>query len=229
LILRPHDATSLYGFRGTGKTVAGRHLARLIAERWHGYKGHQTFVLYTKLEDPFPFARRFFPGVSYQYLCQLDGSWNAGADVVVVQPRVWEMTRDWFDLFFYHLWLRCTRGRKRYATLYVDEIDAVTGGKANGGPFYFRMCYTQGRGIHLGIIAGKQDATFIQRETLSQVNHVLAFWTRSVPDLEKLSVAMAIEIPRDFPDPYGFYYAGGREPARYFASIGEATGVDPIL
>lgn len=81
--------------------------------------------------------------------------------------------------------------------------------------------------MKLGIWASIQDSVFMQREMLSQAEHIFAFSLKMKQDREKVGAVLDIKLPQKYPDPHGFFY-GGTEETRYFPDIQTATGLELI-
>lgn len=133
-----------------------------------------------------------------------------------------------YEEFFNRIWFRSERTR-RPATVYVDEANAVTEYRANGGPFSFKRCYTEGAGLNLGVWAGCQDPVFLQREMLSQQDHLLIFRVQRIGDRKKLSEEIGYQLPKTFPHVHGFYHSTGEGDPTYYESIQKATGKEVVL
>lgn len=226
----PADRVSLFGTTGGGKTAGARHLLRLAAAAADQvqHPTYSIYILHTKPEKKFPFAPRFFPGSSHTHVKSLEHILEYRQRVIVVEPKWHEKTDEGFAWFFEQLYWRATK-QHRPATVYVDEGNAVTKGVANSGPLFYKLLLTEGRGLESGVWQSYQDPAFLQREVITQATHIFAYWCRSPEDRARLTKSMDCTIPKTYPDPYGFYYAGGREPALYYPDMQSATGVPLIF
>lgn len=133
-----------------------------------------------------------------------------------------------FEEFFGRIYYRSER-TLRPATVYIDEVNHVTEFKANGGPFSFRRCYTEGAGLKLGVWAGCQDPVYLQREMLSQQDHLLIFRIQRPKDRRLLSEEIGFQLPRRYAHEHGFYHSSGDADPIYYPSIQYATGKDVVL
>lgn len=203
--------------------MAARQLLSLAATHANKKRDrdYQIFILATKNPRKPDFAPQYFPGSSFATVNGVSRVLEPAARIVVVRPDYAEYNEDGFNEFYERIFWRSEK-QHRYGTVYTDEMNSVTGGRANGGPPFLKLIYTQGAGLGLGAWAGNQDAVFLQRELLSQAEHILVFQMKTPSDRKMLSGAIGFDLPATYPDKHGFYY-DSPEGIRYYSSIQSAT------
>lgn len=221
---------SVFGHTRAGKSVAIRHLIHLLAlgAEANRHPTYQIFVLWTKLERKPLFAKRYFPGTSYAEVSKVKEVLKPRARVVVYKPQFREKNEAGYDEFFSTLYWRAEK-TKRPSTIVVDESNAVTDYRANGGPLSYRKCFTEGEGLEMGMIVGIQDPVFLQREMLSQADHIMVFREQRNRDRQLLSDEIGYKLPKRFPDKHGFFYFRSDIDPVYYPDIQTATRREVIL
>lgn len=231
--IQTNERVSAIGKTRSGKSVAIRHLlwlAALATEARTDAKAKwlKIFILVTKRE-PIPLFRpKFFPGTTLSVVTRLDQVLRASSRVVVFEPKPETKGPDLYARYFKMLYDRTER-TGRAAITYVDEMNAVTGGRANGGSKHFKLLYTEGGGMDIGAWASVQDGVNLQREFLSQAEHILAFPLKMPSDRKKLSEILDTKLPPRYPDKRGFYYASPSNETIYVPSIQHLTQREVIL
>lgn len=145
----------------------------------------------------------------------------------MIKPSFAEREEGFGD-FFERIYWRTER-TKAPGMIFVDEVNAVTNFRPNGGPASFRRCFTEGEGLGLGMMAGCQDPVNLQREMLSQLDHLFAFRIQRDGDRKLLSNELGVKMPQVFPDKHGFFYRSNETPAVYFPDIQHATGHQDVI
>lgn len=230
LTIETWHRVSVFGHTRSGKSVASRHmlwLAALAAERVH-HPTYQIFILWTKLEREPLFTPGHFPFTTFKLVKHTDEILAPRARIVCCRLSREERNQHSLEAFFSRIYWRAEK-LKRPATVYVDEANAVTDYSPNGGPTSYRAIYTEGAGMELGLWAGCQDPVYLQREMLSQTDHIMAFRIQRPRDRKLISAEMDFPIPAKFPDKHGFMYFTPGEDARYYPSIQVATGIEVRL
>lgn len=230
LNIRPDERFSVFGHTRAGKSTAMRHMAWLFAlqaEKVHS-PHYQEFILWTKQERTPLFTPRHFPGTTVAVVHSVNDILKPRARVIICQVPYHEKNVGGYERFYSQIYWR-SETTKWPATVWTDESNAVTEYKANGGPPSFKRCYTEGGGLGLGMGSGVQDPVFIQREMISQADHLFIWRVQKSADRKLLSDEIGVPIPRWYPDKRGFYYFRSDMEPIYFPDIQTATGWEVVM
>jgi hypothetical protein len=222
--LSPYERVTFLGKTRSGKTFASRFMLRLAVPKVKR-DGGRVYIVATKRVYPPDFRKEHFAPFSFSFHSNIRAATRAKTDVVVWQPNREELLNGkiYFDAFYQWILERSEGRRGKPALVLTDEAVNVTEGAANGGPVHFRLLYGQGGGMRVGAWSGQQDASFIQRQMLSQAEHYFVFPLRMATDRKKIGDIADVKIPATYPDKRGFYYIGP-EGTVYFRDIQTAVG-----
>lgn len=206
------DRWTYIGRTGKGKTFGAKQILHHAAKTFDAWQDPNAQILILKTKNPrIPdFTARDFSGTTYEAKRGVKAWRRSRARVIVVElsPKEWMSPKKSFELFYATVIAAAQGRRGKDLIVYTDEMTTITEGKTNGGGPNFKHIYQQGRGEHIGAHAGQQDASFIDRVMLSQVEHFLIWPLRMPTDRKKMSLITGIDLPEHYADEHGVWYSG---------------------
>jgi hypothetical protein len=198
------DRWGAFGFKGCGKTTLARQLVSGLARLYPmasiyilDSKGDRLFDRYANLVESEAPPSALSPGESL----------------------VWRPPDD--DIDAYSAWFNTILKARRPAIVFVDELSSL--GKNSAGSFApgYAKLVKQGRSLHQCVITLSQDAAYIPRQTLGQLDHLVRMRILNEYDAKSLDrLAHGTHDPRREPShPHGLWYKalGRAEPAQEFS------------
>jgi ABC-type dipeptide/oligopeptide/nickel transport system ATPase component len=188
--IKPDEAVTVIGMKGSGKTVFLLHLIDRVRPRGR----HRMVILDTKQVGDFK---------KYPKVTRLKDLHKAVEKfpVVVYAPEKGEATNpDYHEGFFAWCYDRWD------TTVVVDELTSIVWG--NDVPDSYKDITDRGRARHVSIWQGNQKPVFVPHAALSEADHFVCFDLMMETDRKKVSQIIGEKSMQraGIPHRHGFWY-----------------------